>query len=138
MNNTQQVSICAAVRATYLAMLDEGRIDEATVNVLMDSTDTAIDLASEGAVCDWNCLLFHIKLPKYLNYILAIHWSRQFVLNFALNCLQSACYACLAFIDAHKVARQELVAFFGRDFLPFLSINLLICFYGNRFSCLKA
>ncbi|KAG6396813.1 hypothetical protein SASPL_142970 [Salvia splendens] len=41
------------VQAAYWIMLDEGRINPTTANLLMRSVDEALDLVSHEALCDW-------------------------------------------------------------------------------------
>ncbi|KAG6396802.1 hypothetical protein SASPL_142959 [Salvia splendens] len=48
-----RVRFLNGVQAAYWVMLDEGRINQTTANLLMRSVDEALDLVSSETLCDW-------------------------------------------------------------------------------------
>ncbi|KAL0446673.1 UNVERIFIED_CONTAM: Sodium/hydrogen exchanger 7 [Sesamum latifolium] len=79
-----RVRFLNGVQAAYWVMLDEGRINQTTANLLMQSVDEAIDLVSDEALCDWK------GLKSYSQHAI-----------------------CAAFLRAHRIARQQLHDFIG-------------------------
>ncbi|XP_044330681.1 sodium/hydrogen exchanger 7 isoform X3 [Triticum aestivum] len=101
------------VQASYWAMLDEGRITQATANILMRSVDEAMDLVSSRPLCDWNSLQSNVYFPSYYRFLSASMLPQSFITYFTVQRLESGCYICAAFLRAHRIARRQLQDFLG-------------------------
>jgi hypothetical protein len=97
-------------------MLDEGRITLTTANILMQSVDEAIDLASHEPLCDWKGLQSNVHFPNYYKFLQASIFPQKMVTYFTVERLESACYICAAFLRAHRIARRQLHDFIGNLF----------------------
>nr|TKV92145.1 hypothetical protein SEVIR_9G144600v2 [Setaria viridis] len=97
------VRLLNGVQATYLGMIGEGWITQATANILMRSVDEAMDLVSSQPLCDWKVLRSNVKTTYNLG-------RREY---FAVQRLESRCYICAAFLRAHRIARRQLYDFLG-------------------------
>jgi hypothetical protein len=104
------------VQAAYWGMLDEGRITQTTANILMQSVDEAIDLASHEPLCDWKGLQSNVHFPNYYKFLQASIFPQKMVTYFTVERLESACYICAAFLRAHRIARRQLHDFIGNLF----------------------
>ncbi|KAK4400149.1 Sodium/hydrogen exchanger 7 [Sesamum angolense] len=101
------------LRAAYWIMLDEGRINQTTANLLMQSVDEAIDLVSDEALCDWKGLKSYVNIPNHYKFLQSSIVPQKLVTYFTVERLESACYICAAFLRAHRIARQQLHDFIG-------------------------
>ena len=95
------------VQAAYWGMLEEGRITQATANILLRSVDEAMDLVSGQTLCDWKGLKSNVQFPNYYRL------PRKLVTYFTVKRLESGCYICAAFLRAHRIARRQLHDFLG-------------------------
>lgn len=105
------------VQAAYWVMLDEGRITQTTANLLMLSVDEAIDRVSYEALCDWKGLKSYVSMPNYSKFLRSSIIPQKLVTLFAVERLESACYICAAFLRAHRIARQQLHDFIGKNYM---------------------
>ncbi|KAG8382645.1 hypothetical protein BUALT_Bualt05G0098900 [Buddleja alternifolia] len=101
------------VQAAYWIMLDEGRINQTTANLLMQSVDEAIDLVSHEALCDWRGLRSYVNIPNHYKFLQSSVIPQKLVTYFTVERLESACYICAAFLRAHRIAKQQLHDFIG-------------------------
>lgn len=101
-------------------MLDEGRITQIIANLLMQSVDEAIDLVSCEPLCDWNGLKSNINMPNYYKFLQSSIVPQKLVTYFTVERLESACYICAAFLRAHRIARQQIHDFIGKNFILIL------------------
>ncbi|CAM0909401.1 unnamed protein product [Alopecurus aequalis] len=101
------------VQATYWVMLEEGRITQATANILMRSVDEAMDLVSSRPLCDWNSLQSSVHFPSYSWLFSASSLPQRLITYFTVQRLESGCYICAAFLRAHRIARRQLHDFLG-------------------------
>ncbi|KAH6790352.1 sodium proton exchanger [Perilla frutescens var. frutescens] len=101
------------VQAAYWVMLDEGRINQTTANLLMRSVDEAIDFVSHDALCDWKGLKSYVNIPNHYKFLQSGIIPQKLVTYFTVERLESACYICAAFLRAHRLARQQLHEFIG-------------------------
>ncbi|KAJ4849261.1 Sodium/hydrogen exchanger 7 [Turnera subulata] len=108
-----RIRLLNRVRAAYWVMLDDGRITQTTANILMQSVDEAIDLASHGPLCDWKDLQAHVDFPNYYKFLKVNIFPQKLVTHYTIWRLESACCLCAAFLRAHKIARQQLHEFLG-------------------------
>ncbi|XP_020172495.1 sodium/hydrogen exchanger 8 isoform X3 [Aegilops tauschii subsp. strangulata] len=108
-----RVRLLNGVQASYWAMLDEGRITQATANILMRSVDEAMDLVSSRPLCDWNSLQSNVYFPSYYRFLSASMLPQSFITYFTVQRLESGCYICAAFLRAHRIARRQLQDFLG-------------------------
>ncbi|KAM3383709.1 hypothetical protein ACQJBY_008405 [Aegilops geniculata] len=108
-----RVRLLNGVQASYWAMLDEGRITQATANILMRSVDEAMDLVSSRPLCDWNSLQSNVHFPSYYRFLSASMLPQSFITYFTVQRLESGCYICAAFLRAHRIARRQLQDFLG-------------------------
>lgn len=108
-----RVRFLNGVQAAYWVMLDEGRINQTTANLLMRSVDEAIDLVSHEALCDWKGLKSDVNIPNHYKFLQSSIVPRKLVTYFTVERLESACYICAAFLRAHRIARQQLHEFIG-------------------------
>lgn len=98
-------------------MLDEGRINQTTANLLMRSVDEALDLVSREALCDWKGLKSYVNIPNHYKFFQSSIVSQKLVTYFTVERLESACYICAAFLRAHRIAREQLHEFIGKNFI---------------------
>lgn len=108
-----RIRLLNGVQAAYWGMLDEGRITQTTANILMQSVDEAIDLASHEPLCDWKGLRSYVHFPDYYKLLQASIFPQKMVTYFTVERLESACYICAAFLRAHRIARRQLHDFIG-------------------------
>ncbi|KAL1568679.1 Son of sevenless 1 [Salvia divinorum] len=108
-----RVRFLNGVQAAYWVMLDEGRINQTTANLLMRSVDEALDLVSREALCDWKGLKSHVNIPNHYKFFQSSIVSQKLVTYFTVERLESACYICAAFLRAHRIAREQLHEFIG-------------------------
>jgi len=106
-----------------------------TANILMQSVDEAIHLASHECLCDWKGLRSNVHFPSYYKFLQASIFPQRMVTYFTVERLESACYICAAFLRAHRIARQQLHDFIGNlstllidKILLDLILLLKICF----------
>ncbi|KAJ6721369.1 hypothetical protein OIU85_024458 [Salix viminalis] len=124
-NNLKDIRIrlLNGVQAAYWGMLNEGRIMQKTANILMQSVDEAIDLASQERLCDWKGLQSIVHFPSYYKLLQASIFPQKMVTYFTVERLESACYICAAFLRAHKIARRQLHDFIGGSDIASIVIN---------------
>ncbi|XP_057777702.1 sodium/hydrogen exchanger 8 isoform X3 [Salvia miltiorrhiza] len=108
-----RVRFLNGVQAAYWVMLDEGRINQTTANLLMRSVDEALDLVSHEALCDWKGLKSYVNIPNHYKFFQSSIVSQKLVTYFTVERLESACYICAAFLRAHRIAREQLHEFIG-------------------------
>nr|AVA17733.1 SOS1-like protein 1 [Populus grandidentata] len=118
-----RIRLLNGVQAAYWGMLDEGRIAQTTANILMQSVDEAIDLASHEPLCDWKGLQSNVHFPNYYKFLQASIFPQKMVTYFTVERLESACYICAAFLRAHRIARRQLHDFIGDSGIASLVIN---------------
>ncbi|KAL7598716.1 hypothetical protein Lser_V15G22190 [Lactuca serriola] len=111
------------VQAAYWGMLEEGRINQFTANILMQSVDEALDLVSSEPLCDWNGLKSNVHFPNYYKFLQTSTFPRKLVTYFTVERLESACYISAAFLRAHRIARQQLHDFIGDSEIALAVIN---------------
>lgn len=113
------LGICGiiGVQAAYWVMLDEGRINQTTANLLMRSVDEAIDLVSHEALCDWKGLKSYVNIPNHYKFLQSSVVPQKLATYFTVERLESACYICAAFLRSHRIARGQLHEFIGKNFL---------------------
>ncbi|KAG6766019.1 hypothetical protein POTOM_030083 [Populus tomentosa] len=116
LNGKCAVLLLLGVQAAYWGMLDEGRIAQTTANILMQSVDEAIDLASHEPLCDWKGVQSNVHFPNYYKFLRASIFPKKMVTYFTVERLESACYICAAFLRAHRIARRQLHDFIGNLF----------------------
>ncbi|XP_042481679.1 sodium/hydrogen exchanger 8-like isoform X2 [Macadamia integrifolia] len=117
-----RVRILNGVQAAYWGMLDEGRITQATANLLMQSVDEGTDLVHEP-LCDWKGLKAHVHFPNYHRFLHMSIFPRKLATYFTVERLESACYICAAFLRAHRIARTQLHEFIGENEVTSIVIN---------------
>ena len=88
-----------------------------TANILMQSVDEAIDLASQEHLCDWKGLRSNVHFPSYYKFLQASIFPQKMVTYFTVERLESACCICAAFLRAHRIARRQLHDFIGKLFI---------------------
>ncbi|KAL8520747.1 hypothetical protein ACS0TY_011334 [Phlomoides rotata] len=108
-----RVRFLNGIQAAYWVMLDEGRINQTTANLLMRSVDEAIDLVSHETLCDWKCLKSYVNIPNHYKFLQSSIVPQKLVTYFTVERLESACYISAAFLRAHRTARQQLHDFIG-------------------------
>nr|AVA17730.1 SOS1-like protein 1 [Populus ciliata] len=118
-----RIRLLNGVQAAYWGMLDEGRITQTTANILMQSVDEAIDLASHEPLCDWKGLQSIVHFPNYYKFLQASIFPQKMVTYFTVERLESACYICAAFLRAHRIARRQLHDFIGDSGIASIVIN---------------
>ncbi|XP_052204611.1 sodium/hydrogen exchanger 7 isoform X3 [Diospyros lotus] len=111
------------VQAAYWGMLDEGRITQATANMLMQSVDEAIDSVAYEPLCDWKGLKAHVNFPNHYKFLQTSICPQKLVTYFIVERLESTCYICAAFLRAHRIARQQLHDFIGDSEVASMVIN---------------
>ncbi|KQJ85563.1 sodium/hydrogen exchanger 8 [Brachypodium distachyon] len=107
-----RVRLLNGVQAAYWGMLEEGRITQATANILMRSVDEAMDLSSQS-LCDWKGLRSSVHFPNYYRFLQMSRLPRRLITQFTVERLESGCYICAAFLRAHRIARRQLHDFLG-------------------------
>ncbi|KAL6623724.1 hypothetical protein ACP70R_033603 [Stipagrostis hirtigluma subsp. patula] len=108
-----RVRLLNGVQAAYWGMLEEGRITQATANILMRSADEAMDLVSRQPLCDWKGLQSNVQFPNYYRFLQMSRLPRKLITYFTVERLESGCYICAAFLRAHRIARRQLHDFLG-------------------------
>uniref|UniRef100_A0A0D9Y1X9 Cyclic nucleotide-binding domain-containing protein n=1 Tax=Leersia perrieri TaxID=77586 RepID=A0A0D9Y1X9_9ORYZ len=108
-----RVRLLNGVQAAYWGMLEEGRITQATANILMRSVDEAMDLVPTQELCDWKGLRSNVHFPNYYRFLQMSRLPRRLITYFTVERLESGCYICAAFIRAHRIARRQLHDFLG-------------------------
>nr|ADK60916.1 plasma membrane Na+/H+ transporter [Distichlis spicata] len=108
-----RVRLLNGVQAAYWGMLEEGRITQATANILMRSVDEAMDLISGQPLCDWKGLQSNVQFPSYYRFLQMSRLPRKLITYFTVERLESGCYICAAFLRAHRIARRQLHDFLG-------------------------
>lgn len=96
-------------------MLEEGRITQTTAILLMQSVDEALDFVSHEPLCDWNGLKSNVHFPNYYKLLHTSVIPKKLVTYFTVERLESSCYICAAFLRAHRIARQQLHDFIGKN-----------------------
>jgi hypothetical protein len=123
------------VQATYWGMLEEGRITQATANILMRSVDEAMDLISRQPLCDWKGLQSNVQFPNYYRFLQMSRLPRKLITYFTVERLESGCYICAAFLRAHRIARRQLHDFLGNVYCELLGCSfckLLITLWKKK------
>ncbi|KAJ4974131.1 hypothetical protein NE237_007305 [Protea cynaroides] len=118
-----RVRFLNGVQAAYWGMLDEGRISQATANLLMQSVDEAIDSVAYEPLSDWKGLKSHVHFPNYHRFLQMSIFPRKLATYFTVERLESACYICAAFLRAHRIARTQLHEFIGGNEVTSIVIN---------------
>ncbi|XP_038697530.1 sodium/hydrogen exchanger 8-like isoform X2 [Tripterygium wilfordii] len=118
-----RIRLLNGVQAAYWGMLDEGRITQTTANILMQSVDEAIDLASHEPLCDWKGLKANVHFPNHYKFLQASICPQKLVTYFTVERLESACCICAAFLRAHRIARRQLHDFIGDSDIATIVIN---------------
>ncbi|KAK4264107.1 hypothetical protein QN277_029441 [Acacia crassicarpa] len=118
-----RIRLLNGVQAAYWEMLDEGRIAQATANILMRSVEEAIDLAPLEPLCDWRGLKPNVHFPSYYKFLQTSIFPRKLVTYFTVERLESACCICAAFLRAHRIARRQLHDFIGDSDVSSIVIN---------------
>uniref|UniRef100_A0A0E0BVT5 Cyclic nucleotide-binding domain-containing protein n=1 Tax=Oryza glumipatula TaxID=40148 RepID=A0A0E0BVT5_9ORYZ len=108
-----RVRLLNGVQAAYWGMLEEGRITQATANILMRSVDEAMDLVPTQELCDWKGLRSNVHFPNYYRFLQMSRLPRRLITYFTVERLESGCYICAAFLRAHRIARRQLHDFLG-------------------------
>ena len=117
------------VQAAYWAMLEEGRINQATANILMRSVDEAMDLVSRQPLCDWKGLKSNVQFPSYYRFLQMSRLPRKLVTYFTVERLESDVTSVLHFF--------VLIELLGGSYMIFSVIycELLICSFIQITSC---
>ncbi|KAI4357384.1 hypothetical protein L6164_001336 [Bauhinia variegata] len=118
-----RIRLLNGVQAAYWEMLDEGRISQTTANILMQSVEEALDLASQEPLCDWKDLKSNVHFPSYYKFLQRISIPQKLVTYFTVERLESACCICAAFLRAHRIAQQKLLDFIGESDVASIVIN---------------
>nr|ADK91080.1 SOS1 [Bruguiera gymnorhiza] len=118
-----RIRLLNGVQAAYWGMIDEGRISQRTANILMQSVEEAIDLASHDPLCDWKGLKQHVNFPSYYKFLQSGIFPQKLVTYFTVQRLESACYICAAFLRAHRIAQRQLYDFIGDSDIASMVIN---------------
>uniref|UniRef100_A0A2P2LR88 SOS1 n=1 Tax=Rhizophora mucronata TaxID=61149 RepID=A0A2P2LR88_RHIMU len=118
-----RIRLLNGVQAAYWGMIDEGRISQRTANILMQSVEEAIDLASHEPLCDWKGLKQHVNFPSYYKFLQSGIFPAKLVTYFTVQRLESACYICAAFLRAHRIAQRQLYDFIGDSDIASMVIN---------------
>lgn len=126
-NGNWETYYISGVQAAYWGMLDEGRINQTSASLLMQSVDEAIDLAPTEPLCDWKGLKAYVNFPSYYRFLQTGLFPRKLVTYFTVERLESACYICAAFLRAHRIAQQQLHDFIGKVLLWVFSIFFNSC-----------
>ncbi|GMJ13363.1 ARABIDOPSIS SALT OVERLY SENSITIVE 1, SALT OVERLY SENSITIVE 1, ARABIDOPSIS NA+/H+ ANTIPORTER 7 [Hibiscus trionum] len=108
-----RVRLLNGVQSAYWGMLDEGRISQSTANLLMQSVDEAIDVASHEPLCDWKGLKSNVHFPNYYKFLQTSMFPQKLITYFTVERLENACCVCAAFLRAHRIARRQLHEFIG-------------------------
>ncbi|KAJ0988445.1 hypothetical protein J5N97_006801 [Dioscorea zingiberensis] len=118
-----RIRLLNGVQSAYWGMLEEGRINQTTANLLMQSVDEAMDVVSNEALCDWKSLKHSVHLPSYYKYLQLSRLPHRIITYFVVQRLESACYICAAFLRAHRIARRHLHEFIGGSEIASCVIN---------------
>ncbi|XVF85519.1 hypothetical protein PTKIN_Ptkin17bG0123900 [Pterospermum kingtungense] len=118
-----RIRLLNGVQSAYWGMLDEGRITRNTANLLMQSVDEAIDVASLEPLCDWKGLKSNVHFPKYYKFLQRSVVPQKLVTYFTVERLEYACCICAAFLRAHRIARRQLHEFIGASVIASIVIN---------------
>ncbi|KAJ0973297.1 hypothetical protein J5N97_021256 [Dioscorea zingiberensis] len=118
-----RIRLLNGVQSAYWGMLEEGRINQTTANLLMQSVDEAMDVVSNEALCDWKSLKHSVHLPSYYKYLQISRLPHRIITYFVVQRLESACYICAAFLRAHRIARRHLHEFIGGSEIASFVIN---------------
>ncbi|KAJ8635853.1 hypothetical protein MRB53_010120 [Persea americana] len=118
-----RVRLLNGVQAAYWGMLDEGRINQSTAILLMQSVDEAIDLVADEPLCDWKGLKSHVHFPSYYKFLQMSFCPPKLVTYFKVERLESSCYICAAFLRAHRIATRQLHEFIGESEIASIVIN---------------
>ncbi|XP_020699162.1 sodium/hydrogen exchanger 8 isoform X1 [Dendrobium catenatum] len=118
-----RVRLLNGVQAAYWAMLDEGRISQATAMILMSSVDEAMDVVSTETLSDWKGLKSNVHFPGYYRFLQMSRLPQRLVTYFTVERLESACSLCAAFLRAHRIARRQLHDFIGDSEIASMVIN---------------
>ncbi|XP_031491543.1 sodium/hydrogen exchanger 8 isoform X2 [Nymphaea colorata] len=110
-----RVRLLNGVQAAYWGMLEEGRINQTSAILLMQSVDEALDVVSHEPLCDWKGLKANVHFPSYYKYLQFSRLPQKLVTYFTVERLESACYICAAFLRAHRIARRQLHDFIGES-----------------------
>ncbi|KAI7727774.1 hypothetical protein M8C21_018405, partial [Ambrosia artemisiifolia] len=118
LNNTDEEHIhphtaSESVQTAYRGMLVDRRINQSAANILMQSVDGALDLVSLGPLSDWNGLKAKVQFPSYYKFLQTSWFPQKLVTYFTVERLKFACYISVAFLHAHRIARQQLHEFMG-------------------------
>ncbi|KAL9685164.1 hypothetical protein QQ045_022611 [Rhodiola kirilowii] len=111
------------LHASYLTMLNEGKINWTIANVMIRSVDEATDMALQGVLCDWEILKALVQFPRYYSFLQSIPCMQKLAIDLAVQRLQSACYICVAFLQGHKIARSQLLEFIGENEITSAVVN---------------
>ncbi|XP_068662664.1 sodium/hydrogen exchanger 8 isoform X2 [Aristolochia californica] len=111
------------VQAAYWVMLEEGRINQTTAILLMQSVDEAMDLVPDEPLSDWKGLKSHVHFPSYYRFLQMSFCPPKLVTYFTVERLESACYICAAFLRAHRMARRQLHEFIGNSEIAAIAIR---------------
>ena len=116
----------SGIQAAYWAMLEEGRITQATAIILMQSVDEAMDRVSHEPLCDWKGLKAHVHFPSYYRLLQQSRLPQRVITYFTVQRLETACYICAAFLRAHRTARRKLREFIGMTLARFIATSFHI------------
>ncbi|XVE85547.1 hypothetical protein DITRI_Ditri17bG0099000 [Diplodiscus trichospermus] len=118
-----RIRLLNGVQSAYWGMLDEGRITQSTANILMQSVDEAIDLASHEPLSDWKGLKSNVHFPNYYKFLQTSMFPQKIVTYFTVERLEYSCCLCAAFLRAHRIARWQLHEFIGDSNIASIVIN---------------
>ncbi|CAN1842165.1 Sodium/hydrogen exchanger 7 [Linum perenne] len=118
-----RIRLLNGVQAAYWVMLEEGRITQATANILMQSIDEAMDSAAHEPLSDWKGLKANVQFPSHYRFLQTSYCPPKLVTYFTVERLESACYICAAFLRGHRIARQQLHDFIGDSDVASIVIN---------------
>lgn len=104
-------------------MLEEGRINQTSAILLMQSVDEALDVVSHEPLCDWKGLKANVHFPSYYKYLQFSRLPQKLVTYFTVERLESACYICAAFLRAHRIARRQLHDFIGKVHIQLVHVS---------------
>ncbi|PIA35135.1 hypothetical protein AQUCO_03600061v1 [Aquilegia coerulea] len=88
-------------------MLEKGRINSTSANIMMQSADEAMDLVSREALCGWNDLKALVHFPSYYRFP-QMKLCPELVTFFAVERLELGCYICSAFLCAHRIGNCKI------------------------------
>ncbi|XP_022734948.1 sodium/hydrogen exchanger 8-like isoform X2 [Durio zibethinus] len=116
-----RIQLLNGVQSAYWGMLNEGRITRSIANLLIQSVDEAIDVASHEPLCDWQGLKSNVHFPNY--YKFTSRFLQKLVTYFTVERLEYACCVCAAFLRAHRIAQRHLHEFIGESDIASTVIN---------------